>query len=112
MAKSKRKVSKVSAHKNNSAVEVKIKSFSEAPEGKQFVLNDGRILKNIKELADALEHMSNDVYAHHVNQDKNDFASWTEDVLYEKDLAEDLQQLDNQLHAQIAVLKHIAKKAF
>ncbi len=92
-------------------VEITVKRFSEAPEDKRFVLNDGRILKDLKELADALEHMSDDVFRHHVNESKNDFGNWTKDVLLEKELAEDLQKVDNQLHAQIAVLKHIAKKA-
>ncbi len=93
-------------------VEITVKRFIEAPEDKRFVLNDGRILKDLKELADALEHMSEDVFRHHVNEAKNDFSNWARDVLNEKELAEDLQKLDSQLHAQIAVLKHIAKKAF
>lgn len=91
--------------------EITVKRFIEAPEGKRFVLKDGRILKDIKELADALEHMSDDVFSHHVNESKNDFSNWAKDILLEKELAEDLQKIDGQLHAQIAVLKHIAKKA-
>ncbi len=96
----------------NPIAEITVKRFVEAPEGKKFVLKDGRILKDLKELADALEHMSDDVFSHHVNESKNDFGNWTKDVLLEKELAEDLQKIDSQLHAQIAVLKHIAKKAF
>ncbi len=92
-------------------VEITVKRFNEAPEDKRFVLKDGRILKDIKELADALEHMSDDVFKHHVNESKNDFCNWAKDVLLEKELAEDLQKIDSQLHSQIAVLKHIAKKA-
>ncbi len=93
-------------------VEVTVRRFIEAPEGKRFLLSDGRILKDVKELADALEHMSDDVFRHHVNESRNDFSNWTRDILQEKELAEDLQKLDSQLHAQISVLKHIAKKAF
>ncbi len=93
-------------------VEITIKRFVEAPEDKRFVLNDGRIIKDLKELADALEHMSDDVFRHHVNESKNDFSNWVRDILQEKELAEDMQKLDSQLKAQIAVLKHIAKKSF
>ncbi|MBI2663838.1 hypothetical protein HYX10_00665 [Candidatus Woesearchaeota archaeon] len=92
--------------------ELAILRFMEAPSGKQFVLNDGRLLKNIKELADALEHMSDDVFKHHVAPGKNDFSIWVSEVLQENDLADDLTAVDNQLKAQLAVLKHIAKKAF
>ena len=95
----------------HASVEITIKRFPEGPEGQKFVLNDGRIIKNLKELSDSLEHMGDEVFRHHVNPERNDFSNWTRDVLKEKELAEDLQRIDNQLHAQIAVLKHIAKKA-
>ena len=86
--------------------------FTEAPEGKRFVLHDGRILKNLKELAEALEHMSEEVFRHHANPSKNDFSNWIAGVLHEKELAEELKSIDDRIHAQTAILKHIAKKAF
>ena len=35
-----------------------------------FWVNNGPILKNIEELADALPEMSNDIFYHHVNNEK------------------------------------------
>ncbi len=107
-----RKTRVVGRSANLTYLELAAKKFVDAAEDKAFVLKDGRLLKNLKELADALEHMSEDVFSHHVNSGRNDFSNWVRDVLNESELAEDLQAIDGQLHAQIAVLKHIAKKAF
>ena len=39
-----------------------------------FYLNDGRILRNMEELRDAINSMSDELYAYHVNEEKNDFS--------------------------------------
>jgi hypothetical protein len=96
----------------NKTTLIDIQCIREAPDDKRFVLQDGRVLKDIKELADALEHMSEDVYSHHVGNGKNDFSTWVKDVLSEQELAEDLAAVDNQLNSQITVLKHIAKNVY
>ena len=59
---------------------------------KCFWLCDGQILKNLKELAKALDKMSNEVFSYHVNKNKNDFAKWVEDVFGERKLAIDLKK--------------------
>ena len=45
---------------------------------KFFWLSDGRVLKNLAELADALESGDISVWNYHVTADKNDFANWIE----------------------------------
>ena len=55
-----------------------------------FVVADGNRLKNILDLADALETMSEDVFKHHSNELKNDFSSWVRDVFYDHSLADDI----------------------
>ena len=47
----------------------------------QFWTNDGRILKDMIELRDALSQMERHVFDHHVTGEKNDFADWVEFVL-------------------------------
>ena len=89
-----------------------ISLFVNAPEDKRFVLADGRVLKNVKELSDALEHMGDDVFRTHVNNGKNDFSSWVRDVLNEQELADDMLKADDQLNTQLVVLRQIAKKVF
>jgi hypothetical protein len=48
-----------------------------------FRLADGRVLKSVPELLEALKNMEEWVYNHHVNAEKNDFISWMECVFNE-----------------------------
>ena len=55
-----------------------------------FWVNNGPILKNMEELADALPEMGDETFHHHVNDEKNDFSSWVKDIIGDKNLANDL----------------------
>ncbi len=55
-----------------------------------FWVNNGPVLKNLYELADALPQISDDAYAHHANKEKNDFSKWVNDVIGDNKLANDL----------------------
>jgi hypothetical protein len=59
---------------------------------KEFVLKDGTKLSSIKDLYGYLSTMSDDVFAHHVNESKNDFAIWIEHAHGEKFIALALRQ--------------------
>ena len=106
-----------SALKSNSkkplqSVEVIIrkKILGEAPEEHHFIVADGRKLKNIIELADALETMSEEIFRHHSNEFKNDFSAWIKDVFYDHSLAEDISMAKNRLETQIAILRRLVKE--
>ena len=58
------------------------------PPEKEFVLNDGRRLKNLKELLEALKTMDENLFKHHVNSVRNDFANWIKYVFKKEFLAE------------------------
>lgn len=53
-----------------------------------FKLADGRELRNLVDLAAALEEMADDVFFHHANLEKNDFSSWLKDVFELEGLAD------------------------
>ena len=120
MAKKRGKSSKKtleSAVKTNSKkplqrVEVIIrkKVLREAPVEHHFVVADGRKLKNVIELADALETMSEEIFRHHANEAKNDFSNWVKDVFYDHSLAEDISRAKNRLETQIAILRRLVKE--
>ena len=61
-----------------------------------FWLNNGPILKNLEELANALPEMSSETFHHHVNSEKNDFSSWIKDVIGDQKLANDLLSSNNR----------------
>ena len=89
---------------------IKKKMLGEAPVEHHFVVADGKKLKNIIELADALETMSEEIFRHHANEFKNDFSSWVKDVFYDHSLAEDISRAGNRLETQIAILRRLVKE--
>ncbi len=97
---------------NTTRLEIIVKRIGEAPNDKRFVLKDGRVLKDMVELSNSLEYMSDDVFGHHVNASKNDFARWMSDVFGEKELAAHLEKAKTKTELQLALLKHIVKKMF
>ena len=100
------------APNNTTKLEILVKKIGEAPHDKRFVLKDGRVLKDLVELSHALEHMSDDVFNHHVNNSKNDFRNWVRDVFSQKELAAELEKAKTRSELQLAVLKHIVKETF
>lgn len=97
---------------NTTRLEILVKKIGEAPHDKRFVLKDGRVLKDLVELSHALEHMSDDVFSHHINAAKNDFRSWVKDVFGKNELAAQLEKAKTRADMQLAVLKHIVKETF
>jgi hypothetical protein len=67
-----------------------IKPLVRVQEEYAFRCHDGNIFRDMKELADGLFNMSDEVFAHHVNLDKNDFSNWVKNVLKDEKLANDL----------------------
>jgi hypothetical protein len=87
-----------------------ISFLKKAPAEKEFILIDGRRLKDIKELAFALGDMADNVFWHHVNDARNDFVNWVNDVFEDKELAESMKNARDRISAQITVLKHMVNK--
>ena len=98
--------------KPRQSIEVIIRKriLGEAPKDRHFIVADGRKVKNILELADALETMSEEMFTHHANELKNDFSIWVKDVFYDHSLADDISRARNRLEAQIAVLRRMVKE--
>lgn len=88
----------------------KEKILSDAPEEHYFILSNGQPVKNTKELADALETLRDDVFQHHVNHERNDFATWINDIFKDVELAEQLAGTKDKNHTRILLYKHLVKK--
>lgn len=61
-----------------------------------FWVNNGPVLKNVEELADALQQMNDGTYSYHANKEKNDFSRWIGDVFQDQKLANDLLSSRNK----------------
>ncbi|MBD3209547.1 hypothetical protein GF367_03970 [Candidatus Woesearchaeota archaeon] len=81
-----------------------------APKDQVFVMVNGHRLKNVKELADAMEKIEDYVFNHHVTQDKNDFANWLHHVFAEIDLAKHVAGAKDKKHVQLVLYRHISHK--
>jgi len=57
---------------------------------KCFFCQDGRVIKNLTELVDALSDITEEVFRYHVTSEKNDFSNWIRDVFGDDKLAGEL----------------------
>lgn len=64
-----------------------------APIGQEFRLRDGRRLDSLLDLRVALRTMPEDVFRHHVNATRNDFAAWARMALGEAQLADEMARI-------------------
>ena len=66
------------------------KLLADVPADRVFWCCDGRVFKNMRELADGLANMSDDAFLYHSNDEKHDFSNWLADVVEDEKLAKDL----------------------
>ena len=78
-----------------------------APENQVFWLKDGRSLDGLHALKAELPKMHDDIFDHHVNDDKNDFASWVQHTMREIELAGKMKKAKNKYHMAHMVKRHI-----
>jgi hypothetical protein len=74
-------------------------------------VNHGPVLKNLGELRDALAHISDAQFAHHVGGGRNDFADWVEGVLEDAACAKALRRVKTRAAALRAVESSLAAYA-
>lgn len=84
--------------------------LKDAPVEQYFILCNGQPVKNVKELAEVVDDLRDEVFNHHVTMDKNDFAKWVSDVFKEVELAEELSGVKDKTHTKLILYKHIVKK--
>jgi hypothetical protein len=84
----------------------RVKPKSAKPD-QYFILVTGVPLKNLKELASALETMNDWVFNHHVNESRNDFAAWAKEVLNETGLSEEIIETKSIRELELKILKYL-----
>ena len=84
------------------------KRLDDVSQETQFWCEDGRYLKNLKELEDALEQMTEETYRYHVNETKSDFSDWVRDVIGDEKLARDLRKSSTKSQAAKSITERIA----
>jgi len=98
------------------SAEMAKKYLSDVAPEVEFWVCDNRRLKNLAELAEALQTMSDETFAYHSNAEKTDFSNWVRDCIGDTVLAEQLKASKSRLAAykkvkdRIASLTAIAKR--
>ena len=82
--------------------------LADVPQELVFWCNDGQILKNLKELRDALAIMNDYTFTYHVNEAKNDFHNWVKDIVRDDTLATQLLRAGSPLVAVRVVTDRIS----
>lgn len=86
-----------------------MEEIKDAAQEKAFFAIDGSVYKNVKDMSDSFDRMSDDTFYYHVGESRNDFAAWARDVLNSHSLADELSRSKCRLESQVAVLKHMLK---
>ena len=81
--------------------------LADVPQEYVFWCCDGRTMRSLQELAEALNTMTDEVFAYHANQQKNDFSTWVSDVIRDDDLAADLRQAFSRSAAVVIVTQRV-----
>ncbi len=78
-----------------------------AIDGECFWTRDGRILQNLADLHLAFGSMDDEIFLHHANTEKNDFADWVEYVLQDLDTAVELRTAKKRIEAEKMLATHL-----
>ena len=101
----------VAKPKRTVRVVVSSKILGDAPVEKQFILSDGKKLKSVYDLVDALEKMNEDMFRFHVNEMKHDFGNWIGDVFEERNFAAHVKKIKDKIKLQREIMKKIVQVA-
>ncbi len=85
------------------AVEV----LRDVPPDNCFWLFKGGTIHRLQDLPQLLQKMSPEIFLHHVNKEKNDFARWISDIIKDKDLAARIYKLKSKTAIARAVATRV-----
>ncbi|MDD9954218.1 MAG: hypothetical protein OXR66_07850 [Candidatus Woesearchaeota archaeon] len=74
---------------------------------KQFHFQDGSAVGDLEELQAKIEALSYDEFYHHVNAEKNDFASWVRHVLQFESVADELDKVTSIVETVEIINDHL-----
>jgi hypothetical protein len=77
------------------------KYLAKVPETFVFWCHDGQVFREVKDLLNGFDLMSDETYWYHANSEKNDFSCWIVDVIGDVELAAEVKN---------AKTRHQAKK--
>jgi len=86
--------------------------LKEVENGKEFLCKDGKIIRSLDELAKIIKDLSAEIFLHHVNNNKNDFAEWVEHVIGDFVLANRIRRVKSKFVMSELIEKRILELYF
>jgi uncharacterized membrane protein YheB (UPF0754 family) len=86
-----------------------VKGLKEASANKYFYVHNGMTIRNLNELAVALDLMDKKIFEFHVNKNKNDFSNWVDEVIKEEGLAKELINIKSKTASAERIHQYIDK---
>ncbi|MFT4244701.1 MAG: DUF5752 family protein [Candidatus Woesearchaeota archaeon] len=74
---------------------------------KTFYMQDGKVFSSLEKFAKELQSMADEVFKHHVNNEKHDFKEWIKHSLKEEELANKIDSKIDKLELELEVLRHL-----
>ena len=84
------------------------KFLSKVHEEYIFRCQDGRVLRDMNELVEALSTMTDETFAYHSNVEKKDFSNWVRDIIEDEKLAKDLEKATSRTQAAKQAASRVA----
>jgi vacuolar-type H+-ATPase subunit I/STV1 len=75
-----------------------------------FWAHNGQQVRNLVQLKDALETMSNETFQYHVTSERNDFSNWVRDVIKDEMLAQKLAEVRSRGDMIKVLVEKLRKK--
>jgi hypothetical protein len=88
---------------------MKWKHLYNVPKEHNFKLKNGREIKNLHGLSKHLSTIDEDTFSHHVNEEKNDFMNWVDDIINDPKLAKKIAKAANQEKMAKVVHKRVTE---
>lgn len=82
--------------------------LGDVPSEKRFWCYDGKALKNLSELEEALQQMSEETFRFHSSEGRSDFSNWVMNVVGDEKLSRDLQKSTTRIQAAKSVASRVA----
>ncbi len=82
--------------------------LGDVPDEKRFWCQNGKTIKNLRELGKALIDMSDETFHYHSGGERNDFSKWIREVVGDEKLANDLSKAKSRIQASQAVAQRIS----
>ncbi len=80
-----------------------------APQGSEFICKDGTKISSLKQLADMLATMNDEVFNFHVGQNYNHFADWIENVFHISELANQIRGKTDKEEIRKIIINYLTK---